>query len=75
MALIKTNPEREQESKISILRARQRARRLRYKKIEKKKAKREKKRQKRNKTRRQEASCGQRYPCPALYSFWVKVGL
>ena len=26
-------------------------------------------------TRHQEASNGQRYPCPALYSFWVKVGL
>ena len=27
------------------------------------------------KTSRQEASYGQRYPCPALYSFWVEVGL
>ena len=23
----------------------------------------------------QKASYGQRYPCPALYSFWVEVGL
>ena len=26
-------------------------------------------------TSRQETSYGQRYPCPALYSFWVKVEL
>ena len=26
-------------------------------------------------TSRQEASYGQRYPCPAFYSFWVEVGL
>ena len=26
------------------------------------------------KTSRQEASYGQRYPCPTLYSFWVEVG-
>ena len=26
-------------------------------------------------TSHQEASYGQRYPCPALYSFWVEVGL
>ena len=29
----------------------------------------------RERTSRQEASYGQRYPCPALYSFWVEVGL
>ena len=29
----------------------------------------------RKSTSRHEASYGQRYPCPALYSFWVKVGL
>ena len=36
----------------------------------------EKKEKEKNKRRRDnQALCGQRYPCPALYSFWIKVGL